>query len=175
MEKLVIYTDGSHFKDRNYIGYGAVCQYQDKIYNLSGNVTQKAFADFYGLGIEVSNPTAEMVAATASIREFTKCKLPVHIEIVADYIGVKEWCEHNWEAKKLYIREMVLSIDRYTKEIKKKGGKVTFRHIKGHQRGASTDAIMNNLSDVQAKSPKNENELKPLIEKINEMAFELVD
>lgn len=166
MEKINIYTDGSHVKSKDFIGYGAVCEFEGKEYTMSGNVTQQECKDFYRVDENVSNPTAEMLAAATILVSLSYITVPVHVEIIADYIGVKEWNEFKWKANKVYIIELVKFIKMCTESIVKVGGKVTYRHIPGHQKGDSTDAVMNNRSDVFAKRLDNFNEFHLLVEEI---------
>jgi len=103
MEKINIYTDGSHVKSKDFIGYGAVCEFEGKEYTMSGSITQQECKDFYKVDENVSNPTAEMMAAASVIVSLTYSTVPIHVEIIADYIGVKEWNEFKWKANKVYI------------------------------------------------------------------------
>jgi len=72
----------------------------------------------------------------------------------------------NGKPTKYTFFQLIKFIDQCTKSIEKMGGKVTYRHIPGHQKGNSVDAIMNNRSDVMAKSLDNFNEFHLLVEKI---------
>ena len=166
MEKINIYTDGSHVKSKDFIGYGAVCEFEGKEYTMSGNITQQQCKDFYKVDENVSNPTAEMFAAAVVLSSMAWATSPVHIEIIADYIGVKEWNEFKWKANKVYIIALVAFISKCTESILRSGGKVTYRHIPGNQKGDSIDAVMNRKSDVFAKSLDNFNEFHLLVEKI---------
>lgn len=166
MEKLNIYTDGSHFKDRDYIGYGAICSFEGKEYRMSGNIGQQVFKDFYKIEESVSNPTAEMVAAAVVLKSISAVTVPIHVEIIADYLGVKEWNQNNWKSTKVYIAELIRVIRKYSEIIEKSGGMVTYRHIRGHQKGNSPDVIMNAKSDVLAKSLDVIDEFPKLVELI---------
>lgn len=167
MEKVSIYTDGSHLKSKDFIGCGAICEFHGKEYAMSSIHSQQMFSDLYKTEDKVSNPTAEIVAAATILASFLNITVPVHIEIIADYIGVKEWNEFKWKANKVYIQSIIQGISQCTQEIVKNGGIVSYRHIPGHQKGNSVDAVMNNKSDKHAKSLEIYNEFNELVQIIN--------
>jgi len=167
MINLTIYTDGSHFKGKtDFIGLGGVCTFDGEDYQYSTNIPQEIFKTHFKCKEEVSNPTAELASVAGVLEAFINLKVPVSIEIVADYNGVKHWCEGTWKANKPQIILLLDFIRNYTYEINKNGGCVTYRHVGGHQKGCSDDAIGNNKSDVMAKSLTAINTFPKLVTKL---------
>lgn len=162
MTKLDVYTDGSHIKGKNYIGYGAVCMHQGRIYRMSGTCTQESFRKRYNTPDNVSNPTAELLAAVYSLESLSACSAPLHVQIIADYIGVREWNTGVWKTTKGYIGDLVGLAFLYASRIRQNGGMVSYRHIRGHQRGDSTDSVMNRHSDHAAKDDQGYNQFLKL-------------
>lgn len=164
---LTVYTDGSKFPKFQHIGVGAYTVYNNKEYRLSQNLDQEMFKEWSSTEADVSNPTAELAASVSVLYELSKSSVPLNIEIVADYLGVKCWNDGTWKATKGYIL-MLLRLSRaYTEKIVAIGGDVTYRHIKGHVKGTTPDCVGNDNSDKMAKSTESINEFTLLIQTIN--------
>jgi ribonuclease H-related protein len=125
-----IYTDGSHQREKGYLGVGAWCRWHDTEFWYSGQVTRQLL-DSYGVPTEseCSNPTAEFVAVVEILKKFQGRKLNVPLVIISDYVGVKNWTEGTWKAQEPHIRAILKTCQEVIKNI---DGKVSFDWVKGH-------------------------------------------
>ena len=153
--KKVIYTDGSHLKHTTgRLGIGGILTEDSKkeIDSFSIEVPTDYLKDNYGTS-DVSNPTCEMLAVLAALRNFKgQIKRGDEVVLKADYQGVREWNLGNWKIKAPYIAKIKADIDA---EIKAQGlqGRISFEWVKAHQSRSvlDPDAIWNNKVDLLAK------------------------
>ena len=156
MEKIDIYTDGSHLDKQNNgrLGCGGVMILSGKLVDeFSIEIKPEWLRENYGTD-KVSNPSAEMLGLLMALRNF---ELPGDSEIIihADYIGVKSWMENKWQTKEPYLKKMKQDI---LKEIADQGLKnIRYEWVKGHQKASifNQDARWNNYVDILAKGQKN--------------------
>lgn len=159
-EPIIIYTDGSHkkqslvnkrikrFKDENvksdeHIGYGAFCEYNNKIYKLSGVCDDKCF-EVYNIekGTKISNPTAEFIAFTEVLKSLSRASNPgndfdrVKITFRIDYEGIRKWMCGEWKCKKPYIKNIKEYADRVI-QINK--FEINFEDVKSHSNEKGND------------------------------------
>jgi len=152
MKIVEIYTDGSHIKGTDKIGYGACFEDPDnneKLYKLSNKLNMKAFEKRYHE--KVSNPTTELIAVLMSIKSLVGLKDHVFI-VYSDYEGVQKWLNKKWKIKKKYILDIVNEIQRLLKEHEKNRVFFAFKWIKAHSANP-----MNDLADKLAKKMSDEN------------------
>ncbi|MDP4114999.1 MAG: AAA family ATPase [Bacteroidota bacterium] len=155
-DPIVVYTDGSDIKGTGMIGYGVWFNYQGKEYKISGIENVNEFKQKYKIENDVSNPTMEMKALAACLKEFKDKK--VDLVIKSDYKGVQKWVLGLWKINKDYIRDLVFEARTYIKSIENLGGSVKLAWVKGHQIKNSSetaderrDRIGNEKSDEVAK------------------------
>jgi len=150
MKSCKIYTDGSHIKKSNYIGYGACFENpENRIYIISGKFSIKTFELRYHQ--KVSNPTAEMIAVLMAIKSLLGLKNHF-ITIYSDYNGVQKWINGEWKITKPYIQDITNEIHRLMKIHKKNNVNFDYKWIKGH----SNDK-MNDIADTLARKKSGEN------------------
>jgi ribonuclease HI len=130
-EVIEIYTDGSHQRDKGYLGLGAYCKYKEKEYSLSMTCDAELLASYGITETHCSNPTAEFLAFNCVLKIFQKAKLPSNIGLLfwIDYIGVQHWISGDWTAKEPYIikiRNNCLS------RMKRMQCPIEIRHVKAH-------------------------------------------
>lgn len=150
----VIYTDGSDLKHTTHrMGIGGVLvdPRQDKIIeSFSEELPLKYLKFKYGTS-DCSNPTAEMIAVRRSLELWSrKFKAGDHIDMYQDYMGVSEWLQGNWEAKKPYIKTLVTEIHEL---LRKSQIQVDWHWVKAHQgrNATSREAAYNEIVDKLAK------------------------
>ena len=124
---VVIYTDGSHIKGTSVRGIGAHCLHEGREYVLSRPCDD--------LPSDASNPTLELMAATAALRSVPAGAGPLPITIVADYIGVTQYLEGVWRPRDSQTgafgaaaRELVS----VAAALRERGFVVRARHVDGH-------------------------------------------
>lgn len=162
-----IYSDGSDIKGTGKIGYGAVFEYNGKEYALSGTNEDNLVKELKDLfpDAEFSNPTMEMLALATVLETIANLGIAEHITINQDYKGAvnygKLWnnskgsqqrADKAWKAKKPYIQYLVSKAEKAIETIEANGGSVSIQWVKGHQKGQSEQARMNDLADKHAKS-----------------------
>lgn len=160
MQTLEIYTDGSHFKGSDRVGYGICFQDpvdQTKIYTHSAALDVASFRDYYN--ITVSNPTAELMAAV-KVMELLDGIRNHRIIIYSDYNGVQFWLKGEWQAKKQYIKDIVTKGQVRIEQLTKNGNVVELKWLKGHSGNK-----MNNLADDLAKRMDNTSTIKQFFTK----------
>lgn len=124
---IVVYTDGSHIKGTKMRGIGAFCQRGAREFVLSRPCDD--------LPADASNPTLELMAATAVLKSVPERRAPELITIIADYIGVTQYIEGVWKPKGSQngafgeaVRELVDVAD----ALRMRGFVVRARHVDGH-------------------------------------------
>lgn len=149
-----IYTDGSDLKHTTHrMGVGGILvdTAQGKILDqFSEEIPLKYLKLRYGT-TDCSNPTAEMIAVRRALEIWSrKFKPGDHIDMYQDYLGVSEWLQGTWKAKKSYIKDLT---DEIHEAIRKLRIHIDWHWVKAHQarRGASQEAIYNDLVDRLAK------------------------
>ena len=159
-ELLEIYTDGSHQRQKNYLGIGAWSRYHDVEYSLSATCDSKLLAEYNIFEDTVSNPTAEFIAFTEVLKCFREAQLPATISIIfyIDYVGVKHWIDGSWQTRKPYIKKI---LEFCLELIKKIGNSITIVHVPGH-----SGNLGNDKADQLAGSLENFNEFDRLINAI---------
>jgi len=120
-EKFVlrIWTDGSHIKGTDRMGYGALARYADVSAELSCRVRGEGF----------SNPTLELMAACHAVRlllekEEALVRKFSSVEVRADYIGVEKyanggWCAARASTKTPAFRNAALWWDRAVQQLRR--------------------------------------------------------
>lgn len=126
----LIYTDGSHQREKDYLGIGAWCQWKDTEFEFSAKVT-KDILESYGIpkDTEVSNPTAEFLAFAEILKKFEGRTLKVPITFISDFVGVKNWMTGTWKASEFHI---ILILKRCREIMKTIKGEISFDWVKGH-------------------------------------------
>lgn len=177
---IQIYSDGSDFKGTGKIGYGAVFEYNNKQYGLSGTDTGEEIQNLKAKfpDAEFSNPTMEMLALATVLEHFAKLNIGEHIEINQDYKGAVNYAglwEHSegsaqrglkaWKAQKPYIKYLVDRAVAAIDKIKQDGGSVKIKWVKGHQNVGTEEARMNDAADRYAKSRDNSNTINDAYQK----------
>lgn len=138
IHNIDVYTDGSHQRAKNYLGFGIYCKYNDVEYSLSQQC-DKILLKTYDITEEsCSNPTAEYASFAEALKIFAKVKFHKDstLTFYADYIGVKNWTQGIWKAKKSYIikvRDVCLQL------IKDIGCNIKIVHIPGHSGNYGND------------------------------------
>lgn len=164
---IQIYSDGSHIKGTEKIGYGAIFVYQNKQYGLSGTEQSDSVKELKEKfpSAKFSNPTMELLALSSILETFANTGKNEHIVINQDYVGAvnysKLW-DHSvgsnqrankpWKAKEPYIDYLVKKTEKAIETIEANGGSVTIKWVKGHQTTNTNEAKMNDLADTYAKS-----------------------
>lgn len=142
---IEIFVDGSDAKDDSGdMGYGAHIMYNDTPYMLSGRTNKevKVLLDKFP-GIEMSNPTMEMMGLAAALSKFKDTS--EHIVIRQDYSGAINfgglWNRSEgslkrspkpWKAKEEYIKYLVDRSVQHIEQIEANGGSVSIQWVKGH-------------------------------------------
>lgn len=155
MRRVVIYTDGSHFKGKGSgrLGCGGVMVVDGKVIDkFSIEPSTDFLLKDYGT-TQVSNPTMEMLGALTALRRFkNNFRAGDKIILKADYMGVRDWCTGKWRTKESYIKALK---DDILEEIRSQHLDLTFEWVKGHQKGDSEDVTFNNMVDLLAKGEYN--------------------
>lgn len=147
MSFLHIFTDGSHLKEENYLGFGIYCNYLGKEYSYSGHCNDILLQE-YGITDKVSNPTAEFLAFAETLKKLIDKDLSNYqIIFYIDYEGVEKWMNGKWKCKKPYIRKIREKCLSYLSKI---NTKVTIQHVSAH-----SGIIGNEKADKLAKSKDN--------------------
>lgn len=124
---VVIYTDGSHIKGTTVRGIGAHCLHEGREYVLSRPCDD--------LPADASNPTLELMAATAALRSVPSGHAPLQITIVADYIGVTQYLEGVWrprDSQKGAFGAAARELVSVAAALRERGFDVRARHVDGH-------------------------------------------
>lgn len=156
VREVVMYTDGSHQRSKNYVGFGAWCKHESEVYEMSGKCNAETMK-MYDIDPDtlVSNPTAEFMGFAEVIRLFHKqvtedgkdiSKYKFVFKI--DYIGVGHWMSGQWQCKASYIRKIK---DHCTIMIKDMNMNYVIEHVKGHSGdygNDQADRLATSLDDI---------------------------
>ena len=154
---FVIYTDGSHIKGTRVRGIGAVCFRNGQEYALSLPCDD--------LPPEASNPTLELMAADAALRSVPDDCAPREITIVADYVGVPNYINGVWDARRSKAREFgaaARGLAERVAALRRRGFTVRARHVAGHtgvpgneraDRLAKAREVCSQFADVWKQGP----------------------
>ena len=152
-----IYTDGSDLKHTTHrMGIGGILVDPGKdtvLDQFSEELPLKYLKFKYGTS-DCSNPTAEMIAVKRALEIWTrKFKPGDHIDMYQDYLGVSEWLQGTWKAKKPYIKTLVTEIHGILRKLQVH---VDWHWVKAHQgsRATSKEAAYNEVVDKLAKGEK---------------------
>lgn len=124
---VVVYTDGSHIKGTTTRGIGAFCRRGAREFVLSRPCDD--------LPADASNPTLELMAATAVLDSVPADCAPVPITIVADYIGVTQYIEGVWQpraSQKGAFGAAARALVETAEGLRARGFAVRARHVDGH-------------------------------------------
>jgi ribonuclease HI len=164
---IKIYSDGSDIKGTGKVGFGAVYEYNNKEYALTGTEEGFEVKDLQKMFPEAkfSNPTMEMLALVRVLQSFSNNS--EHLSIYQDYKGAVNYNElwnysegsqqresKPWNAKESYIKYLVAQAVDAIKKIETNGGSVKINWVKGHAGNK-----MNDRADFYAKSRENFNNL----------------
>lgn len=147
VHNIDIYTDGSHQRAKNYLGFGIYCKYNDVEYSLSQQCTPELMKTYEITEDCLSNPSSEYAAFAEALKIFAKVKLHKDstLTFYADYIGVKNWTEGSWKAKKPYIIKIR---NRCLELMKQIGCNIKIVHINGHSGNVNNDKADKLAGDV---------------------------
>ena len=127
-----IYTDGSHQRKLDYLGIGAWCRYQDKVYELSAKVTREMLTS-YGIAEDAacSNPTAEFIAFAEILKRYVASGVQFKgtLKFSIDCDGVEKWMLEKQKAKAPHIIRVKTTCQAL---IKTMGCKVEYQHVPAH-------------------------------------------
>lgn len=143
---LKIFTDGSHIKGTNQIGYGIFIEYQGNEYSESGICSLREFKKEYSVTDNVSNPTMEIYALYQALLKISGIE-QLSATIYADYEGVQKWISGEWKAKKAYIKDIVSKCKTQIDFIESMGGSITLEWVPAH-----SGSYGNDKADLLAKS-----------------------
>lgn len=148
-----IYTDGSDLKHTSRrLGIGAILLGPGgtELDRFGETLERSDMLARFGSD-DVSNPTAEMVAALVALRRWGKLLNHKSVTLKADYLGVTKWNTGEWRTKAPYIKEIKNQIQA---ELKKNFIDVTWSWIPGHQSKTpiyGSEAYWNDQTDKLAK------------------------
>jgi len=132
MNKIEIFSDGSHFKHYDgYLGIGVFCSYLGKEYKLSKHCDKDLLKEYGIKETKVSNPTAEFLAFVETLKLLRNVKNEYIFVFKIDYEGVRKWMNNEWKCKQPYIKKIKEKCDEYLKEIK---SEIIFEDVKGHSK-----------------------------------------
>jgi len=106
-DECIAFVDGSYNEDQKKSGYGAIVFDSSK----EKNMLYKAFhSDYKPDFVKLRNVSAELEAVKDSILLAIEKEMK-KITIYFDYIGISEWANGNWKAKKQITKEYVKFIN----------------------------------------------------------------
>lgn len=141
-----LYTDGSHIKGTPRRGWGAVLFFEGRNYRMSG------VADPRQDPAAASNPTMELRAAATALERLHEVRPVslVRLEVLADYVGVREYGNGRWRAAKskvAHFRAEAQRLQQAAAAIRGAGVALEFRHVRGH-----SGNLGNDMADELARS-----------------------
>ena len=166
-EPLMVYSDGSDIKGTGKLGYGAVYNYKNTLYSMSGTEANEAVKELAAKfpGATFSNPTMEMLALATVLETFQDTG--EHIVINQDYSGAVNYAglwersegsdkrgNKPWNSKEPYIKHLINKSLAAIERIEANGGSVRLNWVKGH-----SGDTMNDLADEYAKERSDYNDL----------------
>lgn len=133
---IIMYTDGSYNKSKfpGYCGYSAIILYGNDMTIIYGGTNDKYYSDMWNVG-------GELLAVIMGLNYIEQHYNTSSAHIYHDYIGISNWVNGKWSAKK----EQTKDYFKFIKESQKKL-KIIFSHVKGH----SGDKY-NEIADIYAK------------------------
>lgn len=150
-ERIEIYTDGSHIKGTNLLGWGAYSNINGVEHKLAGQINSQKLRE-YDIHEKVSNPTAEFIAFVSVLEKLETLSFKKKVIFKIDYDGVGNWMNGTWKATKSYIRKLR---DRAQFLIDKMGLDYVIEHVPGH-----SGIKGNEMADQLAKSRRMIDEFK---------------
>ncbi len=141
-----IYTDGSHQRDKDYLGIGAWCRHNTREFELSSSCNRELLLSYGITETTVSSPTAEFIAFAEVLKKFydnlkDSKELSIHmhdltLQFHCDYEGVENWMKGSWKTKKSYIRKIKEECDRMIAEM---NCQVLIKHVDAHSGNEGND------------------------------------
>ena len=132
MDRIEIFSDGSHFKHGDgYLGIGVFCIYNNEEYMLSNHCDGDLLKEYGITETKLSNPTCEFLSFGETLKMLRNVKNPHIFVFKIDYEGVGKWMNNEWKCKQPYIKKIKEKCDEYLKQI---NGKIEIEHVKGHSK-----------------------------------------
>lgn len=131
------YTDGSHIKGTDEMGFGVYLARRGVDYGHAQRVTPAWTAGFIGGEIalyqKVSNCTMELLAAAWVLRLLVRMGLTGQtVRLIYDYEGVGHWMSGKWRARAPYIEKILEKAKDDRAKLGRMGVAVEFQWVKGH-------------------------------------------
>lgn len=167
--KIAIYVDGSFktINEHQLIGSAYV------VVNPDGSTVERKVAKEYEAGTHSRNISGELNATYGAIAYALQNNLP-EITIYHDYVGIAEWANKTWKAKKPETQKYANYINRVRNE---KGLVINFIHVKGHS-GDMFNEVADKLAGEAIDEYAIANDLYPTMqieETAQETELEVID
>lgn len=167
--KIAIYVDGSFktINEHQLIGSAYV------VVNPDGSTVERKVAKEVEAGKHARNISGELNATYGAIAYALQNNLP-EITIYHDYVGIAEWANLNWKAKKPETQKYANYINRVRNE---KGLVINFIHVKGHS-GDMFNEVADKLAGEAIDEYAIANDLYPTMqieETAQETELEVID
>lgn len=150
--KIVFYTDGSHIKGTEKMGFGIYTMHKEVEYGLHRAVDPQWIVSFLkesddkiGMFQKVSNCTMELLAAVYLLDYLQNIEVKIPLIIRHDYEGVSNWLYGTWKAKQPYIDRIATYGKACLKALRQKKVEVHFQWVKAHA-GEAGNTIVDNLA-----------------------------